>query len=87
MQSENQVDRHHVVSTGDESKMEKRFPTNNKKAPAFSIRHRVDLELDLDFALALGDHILSNQCSNPAIVALGHQLQNLEPYEKDDQSR
>jgi hypothetical protein len=86
MQSnEIQIDRHHASSTGDEGKMEKRFPA--KKAPAFSIRHRVDLELDLDLALALGDHILSSQCSNPAIVALGHQLQNLEPFEKDDPPR
>lgn len=80
MQSNETVDRHHSVSTGDDSKMEKRFP---KKSPAFSIRHRVDLELDLDLALALGDHILGSQCSNPAIVALGHQLQNLEPFEKE----
>jgi len=82
MQNETQVDRHYSNGTGDESKMDKRFPTA-KKTPAFSIRHRVDLELDLDLALALGDYILSGHCSNPAIVALGYQLQNLDPYEKE----
>jgi len=86
MQSENQVDRHHVDPETEEGKFtmqEKRFL---KKSPAFSIRHRVDLELDLDLALALGDYILNNQCPNPAIVALGHQLQNLEPFEKEERT-
>jgi len=78
MQSnETQIDRNHCAT--DELKMEKRSPVA-KKAPAFSIRHRVDLELDLELALAIGDHILSSQCSNPAIVALGHRLQNLDGF-------
>lgn len=50
------------------------------KPSAFAIEHLVKLNLDFDLALALGDHILSHQCTNPAIVALGHQLQNLEPF-------
>lgn len=77
MQSnETQIDRNHCAT--DELKMEKR--SSVAKAPAFSIRHRVDLELDLELALAIGDHILSSQCSNPAIVALGHRLQNLDGF-------
>lgn len=55
-----------------------------KKAPAFTIRHRVDLELDMDLALALGDHLLSSSCPNPALVAMAHQLQNLLPPDKEE---
>lgn len=59
-----------------------RSTKNNTKPPAFAIRHRVELELDFDLALSLGDFLLANHCDNQAIVALGHQLQNLLPMEK-----
>jgi hypothetical protein len=84
MQSnDSSVDRHYT-SNNEEGKMLERNRVQPKKAPAFSIRHRVDLELDMDLALALGDHLLSSSCPNPALVALAHQLQNLLPPEKDD---
>lgn len=80
--NETPVDRHY--NSSEEGKMQERNRVQPKKAPAFSIRHRVDLELDFDLALALGDHILSSNCPNPAIVALGHQLQNLDPPVKEE---
>ena len=51
------------------------------KKPAFLVRHRVELELDFDLALSLGDFLLRNHCENQAIVALAHQLSNLLPVE------
>lgn len=64
--NEGRVDRFHST---DES----------KKKTAFSVKPPlVRVELDLDLAIALGDHILKVRCENPAIVALGHQLQNLD---------
>lgn len=60
---------------------------NVSKPPAFSIRHRVELELDFDLALSLGDFLLTNHCENQAIVALGHQLQNLLPMEKIEEDK
>ncbi len=42
----------------------------NKEA----FRIRMMLELDLDLANALGNFILDSRCTNPAIVAIGHQL-------------
>ena len=80
MQNDQIVDRHYPVT--EEGKTMDR---KSKKAPAFAIRHRVDLELDIDLALALGDHLLSTKCPNPALVALAHQLQNLLPPEKEEQ--
>lgn len=43
----------------------------------------VKLCLDLDMAIALGDFILENRSDNPAIVALGYQLQNIFPPDKE----
>ena len=84
MQSDQIVHRHytineegHVVGKMDRNRVQP------KKAPAFTIRHRVDLSLDFELALALGDHLLSTSCSNPALVALAHQLQNLLPPDKE----
>lgn len=82
MQNDQVVDRHYPISNEEGKIMDRnRVP---KKAPAFTIRHRVDLELDMDLALALGDHLLSTSCPNPALVALAHQLQNLLPPDKEE---
>lgn len=62
---------------------EKKFP----KRVAFKVRHRVDISVDLDFALALGNTLLEHHCSNPAIVAFAHQLQNLAPTGKGQQDK
>lgn len=90
--SENVNDRSHATKLvrcktcqGSVSKNALMCPTCGEKdvgkQSAFQIDHVVNLKLDLDLALALGEHILSHQCANPAIVALGHQLLNLEPKE------
>ena len=69
-----------------------KYNVNKKnKQPAFVMKPvDVDLKLDLDMAIALGDFILENHPGNPAILALGHQLQNIMPpetssYSKDEQ--
>jgi len=55
------------------------------KRTAFTIAPvEVKLVLDLDMAIALGDFILEARPSNPAIVALGHQLQNIMPPDLSD---
>lgn len=51
-----------------------------KKRVAFKIAPvEVTLTLDLDMAVALGDFILDKHPDNPAIAALGYQLQNIMP--------
>lgn len=50
------------------------------KRVAFKIAPvEVTVTFDLDMAVALGDFILEKRPENPAIVALGHQLQNIMP--------
>jgi hypothetical protein len=44
---------------------------------------QVKLILDLDMAIALGDYLLAQRPENPAIAALGHQLQNILPPEPE----
>lgn len=60
----------------------KKAKIQDQKPPAFTLRCRVELELDLDLATYLGDYILSRKCDNPAAVALAHQLQKLIPLER-----
>lgn len=43
----------------------------------------VNLKLDLDLALALGDFILEHRPENTAILAMAHQLQNILPPEPE----
>jgi len=52
---------------------------NKPKEPSFSIKHRVDVNLDLNLALDIGDFIVACKSTNPAIMAFGLQLQNLVP--------
>ena len=52
---------------------------NNPKEPSFAIKHRVDVDLDLNLALDIGDFIVACKPTNPAIMAFGLQLQNLVP--------
>lgn len=47
---------------------------------------KVDVTFDLDMAVALGDFILEKRPDNPAIAALGHQLQNIMPPDQEQQS-
>lgn len=55
-------------------------PAPFKKRIAFKIAPvEVNVTLDLDMAVALGDFILEQHPENPAIAALGHQLQNIMP--------
>jgi len=49
------------------------------KVPAFTIKHRVEVALDLNLALDIGDFLVSCKPDNPAIMAFGLQLQNLVP--------
>lgn len=49
------------------------------KQQSFAIKHRVDVELDLNLALDIGDFIVACKPNNPAIMAFGIQLQNLIP--------
>jgi len=49
------------------------------KTPAFTIKHRVEVALDLNLALDIGDFLVSCKPNNPAIMAFGLQLQNLVP--------
>ena len=58
-------------------------PTPFKKRIAFKIAPvEVNLTLDLDMAVTLGDFILDHRPENPALAALGHQLQNIMPPEQ-----
>ena len=49
------------------------------KQPSFTIKHRVEVALDLNLALDIGDLIVACKPNNPAIMAFGIQLQNLVP--------
>lgn len=42
------------------------------KKPSFKLA--VNLEMNIDLAFALGDFILANKCTNPAILAIAHQI-------------
>ena len=54
------------------------------KRSAFTVKPlTVELQLDVDMAEALGSFILASRPSNPAIAALGHQLQNIVPCYDD----
>ena len=58
------------------------------KKTAFRINEYVHVELKYDLAQALGEFILAGHPDNPAIQALGHQLDNLgESYDdnRDEQ--
>jgi len=55
----------------------KKFFNNNKKS-AFTIKSNVTVELDFDMALVLGKFIVDSCPENTAVMALGHQLCNLE---------
>lgn len=57
--------------------------TERKKDPAFTVRHKFDIELDPDMALALADFIFANKPTNPAILAFAHTIQNEFPYDDD----
>lgn len=52
---------------------------NKLKEPSFSIKHRVDIDLDLNLALDIGDFIVACKPTNSAIMAFGLQLQKLVP--------
>lgn len=52
---------------------------NKPKEISFAIKHRVDVDLDLNLALDIGDFIVACKPTNPAIMAFGLQLQNLVP--------
>jgi hypothetical protein len=58
---------------------------HSKKPPAFTVKHVVTVELDPELALSIGDYLLKDRCDNPAIVAFGHQLQNigLDIYDRE----
>lgn len=62
---------------------------SQKKRPSFVVDDRIKLDLDIDLALALGDFILQSETPNSALVAFGHQLNNLaesdETVEYDDE--
>jgi hypothetical protein len=49
------------------------------KVPAFTIKHRVEVALDLNLALDIGDFLVACKPENPAIMAFALQLQNLVP--------
>jgi hypothetical protein len=54
-------------------------PTKGKFAhlPAFAIDDRVKVDIEYELAGALGNLILGSDTPNTALLALGHQLQNL----------
>jgi hypothetical protein len=60
--------------------------THTHDKPAFQVDSQVTVRLDLWLAVELGDFILSHFPENPAIRAVGHQLQNIIPPEKSDAS-
>ena len=45
----------------------------------------ITVKLVIDLALALGKWIREQNPTNPAIAALGHTLDHLEPEESEDQ--
>lgn len=45
---------------------------------SFHIDSRVDLKLDFDLAVRLGEFILQHSCGDKQIQALGHRLAALE---------
>ena len=58
------------------------------KRSAFTVKPlTVELQLDVDMAEALGSFILVSRPQNPAIAALGHQLQNIIPFYEDRDDR
>jgi hypothetical protein len=54
------------------------------KLPAFDIKARVLVDLDINLALELGDYIIDHKPDNPAIWALGCRLRDLVPLDKED---
>ena len=62
--------------------MKKQMLELKNKKSAFTLAPvQVNLVLDLDMAVLLGDFILDAHPVNPAILALGHQLQNIIPLD------
>ena len=62
-------------TNGDDVATEQRDDRNRSeqgKTPAFTTR--VVIEMKLDFATALGYHILDNGSKNTALMALAHEL-------------
>jgi hypothetical protein len=50
----------------------------SNKPPAFEIDGRVHLDIEKELAISLGALILETDTKNTALLALGHQLKNLE---------
>ncbi len=53
-----------------------------KKDPAFEIKARVVIELDVNLALELGDFLIDSRPTNKAIWALGCRLSEIVPPKK-----
>jgi len=52
--------------------------------PQFTITvPRIVIEIEIPVALRLGDFIVEHSPPDKALMALGHQLQNISPPEKD----
>lgn len=47
---------------------------------AFEIDGRIWIKIDRDLAVGLGVLVLSTDTKNPALLALGHQLQQLRNF-------
>jgi hypothetical protein len=57
--------------------------TKDPQHLSFVVEKRIQLLLDFDLAVALGDYLLDYMPDNKALVALGHQLQKLSPPDED----
>jgi len=57
--------------------------TNFPKPQFTIIVPRIVIEIEIPVALRLGDFIVENSPPDKALMALGHQLQNICPPEKD----
>lgn len=57
---------------------------SDKVNNAFEIDPRITLSIDYDLAVSLGMLVLDSSTKNTALLALGHQLKNLNrPVESD----
>lgn len=55
---------------------------DKEKEPSFYVKCRVEIDMDVNLALELGDFIVNHGCDNQAIMALGFRLRDLVPYDK-----
>jgi hypothetical protein len=54
---------------------------------AFEVDGRIVVKIDVELAYLLGALILSTDTTNPALLAIGHQLRSFTDYQPDIESQ